>query len=59
VTGMTRCVLNCACCLYCCVQVVQAAFFDLLFSQCDRHGRNLCLLPTGISINLQTCMLFK
>lgn len=28
-------------------QVVMAAIFDLLFSQCDRHGQNLYLKPDG------------
>lgn len=32
-------------------QVVLAAVFDLLFSQCDRHGQNLYFLPDG-SISL-------
>lgn len=30
-----------------CLQVVMAAIFDLLFSQCDRHGQNLYLKPDG------------
>jgi hypothetical protein len=28
-------------------QVILAAVFDLLFSQCDRHGQNLYLKPDG------------
>lgn len=29
------------------LQVLLAAVFDLLFSQCDRHGQNLYLKPDG------------
>jgi predicted unusual protein kinase regulating ubiquinone biosynthesis (AarF/ABC1/UbiB family) len=29
------------------LQVILAAVFDLLFSQCDRHGQNLYLKPDG------------
>jgi predicted unusual protein kinase regulating ubiquinone biosynthesis (AarF/ABC1/UbiB family) len=29
------------------LQVLMAAVFDLLFSQCDRHGQNLYLKPDG------------
>ena len=33
--------------LWALLQVVLAAIFDLLFSQCDRHGSNLYLQPDG------------
>lgn len=36
-----------SCMLYTYVQVMLAAIFDLLFSQCDRHGQNLYLQPDG------------
>lgn len=29
------------------LQVLMASIFDLLFSQCDRHGQNLYLKPDG------------
>lgn len=37
----------CACVCWLLLQVLLAAVFDLLFSQCDRHGQNLYLKPDG------------
>jgi hypothetical protein len=37
------------------MQVVLAAIFDLLFSQCDRHGQNLFLLPNGSISLISNC----